>query len=363
MRRYALIVIVLLLALLAGPIQIARSMPNNGPDSAARAQMDPVALARLGRYLRPDALLYAAVRTDPASFAQLDRVMARFQAALPPGALDPGLPLRVESLLSELIGLDFTRLVRPWMGDVAALAIYPQDALVGAEWRYGSSDYPVMAAIAITDRNVAAAFVEQNAAGWTRTDRAGYTVFMPQDEYNHSGILIRDDVLIIASYADLLPLDGPPAFSLTHSRTFNKTIALLPGSSYNALMYVDLPMLIAQAVGDDYDVQPEARVLINAVLRMIGPEAAGMTVGDERGIVIDVVQPVGNIAALEALDLAFGPGTPVDPAFVTALPGTAALVLHGANPGAIYDMARQAAGALTGGGLLQAPVTDSIFRP
>lgn len=292
-------------------------------------------LTALAAYYPLQAPLFAAMRTDDAYIAELDAALAGVLAKLPEGTVPPGFSLRsaLNMLAAQTGTADFDAAVRPWLGDTAAVGF------LSPEGMSGSSQEFVIAA-QITDRAAAAAFWKAlldrtNSTYGEITDRA-YTFYtMDIEAPEEGGLLITDDVMLLG-VGDLRAMLLTREARLNQYAAFTDALTLLPADRYNAVIYMDAAA-IARAMPDS-----EAQLAAG----LVGTQMVGLTVLDDRSLVIDAVSLAGE-QSLESLGLNLGALTPVDPAFAAHLPADASLVAHAANLRALYDAVIGLAGANT----------------
>lgn len=354
-RFSLLLILALVVALLPiAPGQLPRLTRAADAPERPSPQQQVDAILPLATYFPDDTLAFAAVRTDQGYIDTLDNLLLRLETAVSPSSAGT---LWVSELLEEIAyeatDSGFQSSIRPWLGNVAAAGVLspvPMYIPEGEEDDYYYYDYfgdyevAVVAVFAIADRIAATDFAaglidDQLAYGdWTRTDRLEYTLFTPEYIYDAGGILVRDDVMVITTNANALPLTGPYFPSLADSPMFLETMLKLAAESYNALVYVDTAMLVATLVGEYEDLTPEARLLLTPLIRLIGPDALGAAILDGRVLTLDALITPGNLTGLESLGLVTeAPVQGVDPGFLANVPGNAALVIHGTNANMLYS--------------------------
>lgn len=331
MRRLReILTLIVLIAVLAGPTAALAQMAPAGGTLRAQAGAD------LAVYFPRETLVYASVDVSAGRIETLDALLARVQAALPPEVLDPMMAVSVTMLLDmvtgELNGKTFAESVRPWLGDRLALGVLPPDYLFDYDWN-NDDQTPVLVAAEVTDRGAASSFVSElltNAGMVFDVNRiAAYDLF-DVESYDFTGyVMVRDDVLLIATEQAYLPTDGLPVDHLGTNPYFAETLALLPGADYGIMAYIDTPMLLANVIGSEYNEDPGARLLLTLVLRMLGPTAVGGSLIGGETLALDVAQAVGNVTVLEALGVTFTPLPASDLRFLGALPASTALIIQG----------------------------------
>ena len=179
----------------------------------------PIAeLNDLARYFPADTPIFAAVRTDDAFFSELDGLVAKVAAALPPGTIPP--VTIVDALDMALADanppMSFQEDIRPWLGDTIAFGVLEIPAEDGAATRMlrrrtFDGEAPVLVAVAITDRAAVTDFfvngMTEADVEFERTDEADFTVITPSDSSVEFAketpvIVIRDDALFVTNQAD-----------------------------------------------------------------------------------------------------------------------------------------------------------------
>ena len=299
----------------------------------------PIAeLNDLARYFPADTPIFAAVRTDDAFFSELDGIIAKVAAALPPDAVSS--IMTIEEALNEALAdaeppMNFQEDIRPWLGDTAAFGVLEIPAQDGSSIEmFGrrtplDEDAPVLVAVSITDRAAVTEFFvngfTENDVEFERTDETEYTLFTVPDNSDDPAVVIRDDVLLVTNLPDsatTLP-DG----NLGGSADFNDTFALLPGDDYNISVYVDFGAFIEESIANDPDAQ-EFMGLFGNMFNAIGPQAWGATLLDGVSLTLDAAQRITDSAALEELGLPFMNATPIDPAFAAHIPAGATFSVH-----------------------------------
>jgi hypothetical protein len=344
MHKRIVFVIFLALLTLAIGVNLAAAQTSRFPQ-----------LEALTVYYPSNTLAYAAVRSDPAYLETLSGLYDYVIARLPEDMLDSSTPQSLDDLLNELFqgfGGDFETTVRPWLGESAALGVLPYRNFV--EMRL---------AIAITDQAAAVKALTRPLVrdGWVEQQQSGYTLFFKDNDFDNSTITVFPTAMIISSETlSSLETAGVESPNLSSSTYYNDAVALLPGSSYNVLGYVDTPMVLATNVGSDSSRSQGERLLLTALIRMVGPTALGGTLTGEKTLTLDVAQRFGNRAGLDALGIQLpGTGQTLDAGFLANVPSDAVLVAHGANINNAYEFVRTNLGEIVNViGLLPAGSSD-----
>lgn len=330
----------LVIILLLGALGIISVMP---------ALATPVSeLNALARYYPSDTPIFAAVRTDDAFFSELDGILAKIAAALPPGTVPPLTVVEAfDMALAEANPpLNFQQDIRPWLGDTMAFGVLEIPAQEGAtsqmlRSRAFDDDAPVLVAVAITDRAaVTDFFVNGMTAGdveFERSDEASYTLITPVED-EKTTIVIRDDVLFVTNRPD--SATTIPDGSLASSAAFNETFALLPGDDYNVSVFMDFGAFLEAGMVNDPDAQ-ELMGLFGGMFSAIGPQAWGATLLDGVSLTLDAAQRITDASAFEQLGLPLTSMKAINPAFAAHIPAGATLSIHSTDLnrsiGSLYD--------------------------
>jgi hypothetical protein len=292
----------------------------------AQADVDVQALAR---YFPEDTLVYASIRSDEAYFETLDGLLAQVATTLNEvGVAMP--PLSVGNLLAGITntGGSFEETLRPWLGDSIALGV------LGVEGIMSSGDTPLIIAFDLSNRDAAVAFLEAEAlrsGNVTRTEADDLLIFADDDPQPDQFMVVTDDALLalLSTPLEILPTEQ----SLQDNETFIETIGQLPESSYNALLYADVPGLLdAGLASADTQPNPQDMQAINLMFDLVGAHAIGLTMLDQGTLVADVVGLPGEM-------MLPGSSTPIAPAFAAYIPANASLVIQGADLRAVYESA------------------------
>lgn len=317
MKRLLLVAIVLF---------IFGTLPVTAAPTAQRRYGE---LEALTTYFPKASMLYVAVRTDADHIATLDNLLQSVIAQLPGNVLPPDFPTTLTTTLNlftpQVTGGSFDDTVRPWLGGVLAVGIYP--ARESAAGRIVAQ---------ITNPQAAITAVEAAFPGWQRQNLTDYVVFSNSSDRNR--LAIYQDVLILYSWSDET---GPQQFhavvpDVSANPYYTAALSRLPENSYNLLAFVDTPLLLAynERNNDDDGSGP----LRTALYRMIGPTAFGGTILAGNTLTLDMAQAVGNRVGMDALGISFpGEGATLNPAILERVPRDAFMVLHAADPGALLN--------------------------
>lgn len=294
----------------------------SAPAVIAAPTADLVALAR---YAPSDSLAFAAIRTDDAYLQTLDSLFTTVAAKLPSGIVPPGIALQplLNLAAQQITGQDFATGIRTWLGDTAALAVLSPNP-DSRNFQLG-----LLAAISITDRAAAEAFVTKLSAlaNLTPAPGDGYTLF--EGAGGVLNVLVGKDVILIgSSTVDLRAVYANVSDSLLANPEFNQTLSLLPASQYNIIIYNDTSAILNTIPGFMSDLE---------FYRIINAQVLGFTVLDDRAYVVDAAFNVGDTSPLATLGLTPPVINPVDLSFAAFIPSDASLVFHSANARAWYD--------------------------
>ncbi|MBL8161268.1 MAG: DUF3352 domain-containing protein [Anaerolineae bacterium] len=330
LKRLAFVMLLVLFTLTIG-----------GSLAAAQSQRFPQ-LETLTAYFPTNTLVYGAVRSDPAYIETLSGLYDYVVARLPQDVIGSDVPPTLAEVLNQTFAGfdgDFDTTVSPWLGESIALGVLP----------YRNS-IEMRLVIAITDQAAALKTLTRPLArdGWVEQQQPGYTRFVKDNDYDDSSIVVFPNVIIISSeQLTSLETAGVESPNLSSSPYYSDAIALLPAASYNLLAYVDTPMVLATSVGSDWSRSQGERLLMAALIRMVGPTAAGGTLTGEKTLTLDVAQRFGNRAGLDALGIQLpGTGQTLDTNFLANVPSDAVLVAHGANLNNGYEFVRNNLGEI-----------------
>lgn len=309
-------------SLLFGLVLLSLLLNVTVPVLAVQPEPDLTALAQ---YFPFDTSAFAAFRTDDATIAELDAVVARVLAKLPEGLAPPDFSLTsaLDQLAREADLNDFSEF-RAWLGDTAAAGRIMEDDpnTPGVE---GS-----LFAAAITDRAAAEAFwkaILDRSGGQNYNVEEGdaYTLYaIETDPPTDAGLLFTDDVMLLG-VANLPQLLLTRDAKLAQNDTFRQTLELLPAEDYAAVVYLDTP-----ALAED---NPNSQMATD----ILGQQAIGLTILDERSLVVDVASKLGDMSTLQGMGLSLPELQPINPAFAANVPGDVSLLAHSTNIKALYD--------------------------
>jgi hypothetical protein len=294
--------------------------------SGVQAQ-DDVDVRALARYFPDDTLVYAAIRSDDAYFETLDGLIARVTAVLSEVGL-PVWPQPVGEMIAEITNADgsFEETLRPWLGDSIAVGILSLQGFVNR------GDTPIIVAFDISDQEALLSFLETNAFpndDITPREEGGALIFTPDDSRPDQGFAVTEDALIAFLNTPIALLSDDQ--SLRENETFIETIDQLPESSYNALLYANVPTMLDNGL-EIAEARPNRRDMqaVNLIFDLVGAHALGLTVLDNGALVADLVGLPGEM-------MLPGSSTPISPDFAAAIPANASVVIHGADLRAVYD--------------------------
>jgi hypothetical protein len=308
------------------------------------AQVAITDLAALARFVPDKAPVYIGFRTDDDYLATLDAVAQRINAAVP----DADIPPLFESLddvigESGLFGEDatFASAVRSWLGAAGSISILSVGDLMNSE----RTDPPVFISLEVTDRAAAESFwsVLETTQDYTRGALGDYTLFSPPASASDDpSVAIGDNIMFVASVPGSIPSSEVGA-SLLADETFSSTLALLPESRYNFVVFANLRDVM-QAIFDEAssDMSGMSALSTNlaGIIQNYPPIAFGATNLDARSFAIDFALPLANLASFyEDNGISPVPNAPLNPLFRERIPAGTPLVAHGADLQAVYRQA------------------------
>lgn len=310
MKQRLLFFLVLLALLLAAP--------------ALAAQTDD--LTSLAQYFPFDTTMFASFRTDDATIAELDAALALVLAKLPEGIAPPDISLQsaLDDLARQADLNDFSDF-RAWLGDTAAAGRIMEDDpdTAGIEG--------ALFVAQISDRAAAEAFwkaILDRPGGQPRyrvEEGDAFTLYaIESDPPTDAGLLFTDDVMLLG-VANLPQILLTRDAKLAQNDSFRQTLDMLPADSYTGLVYVDLPALA--------EVTPNTQI----AAALLGQQAIGFTLLDERSLVMDVASRLGDSAMLDNLGVSLPALQPVDTAFAANLPADTSFAIHTGNLKAVYE--------------------------
>jgi hypothetical protein len=288
-------------------------------------------LTALARYFPDSTPLFVVVNIGDSTLEQLDLVLGQVRELLPEGTIPP---VTVTGLLDQGLnsefGVGFQTAIRPWLGETAALGMMNLDM--------NSSDAPVIVAIAITDRVKATAFVADLLASqienkwYTKEESESYTLFVPtKDSFQSTIYAINDGAIFIVEDMELL---GMPAAPLSDNPKFTDTLAQLPGDSYGIQVYLDYSSFATLLQEQSVDSMGMMSTVFGDVYSIIGAQAYGFALLDNRAFVMDIVQTYNDTAILEQYGLTMDyTGSPVDASFARYLPADTQAAVFSSNLG------------------------------
>ncbi|NWF69042.1 MAG: DUF3352 domain-containing protein [Chloroflexi bacterium] len=274
-------------------------------------------LTVLSAYFPADTVMFAALRSDDGYLETLNSVIARLQQRVDQ-------PVQtIQDALDETIGgigddATFAEDVRPWLGSTIAIGARNLDS------RFGPT---VVLALAVTDREAAAAFIASRP-NVTASEEDGYTEFTTGAE---QAFRLYDQALLFAERAVMLD-EISEGDRLNSSEDFTATLTLLPEPDYNIVLYVQssalFDLLRVQAAVEGADAMTEAML---AQMGSVGSVAVGLAVLDGRHFTIDAASRASadtDAAMLPATD-----APAVDLSVAGRVPAGAPLVIFATDLG------------------------------
>lgn len=263
-------------------------------------------------------LMFGAVRTDDAFITELDSALAPLYPLsedLPPNftlqtALD-------EAIADAIPNGSFATVIRPWLGDTAAVGIYIPQRYFDDPTLFNPDDLlddsEGVIAVAVRDRGeleqalrfVAAA----NDVSLEGEERGIYKVYAVDDD---TLIAISDTVMLIGEPEIMASSGvlGGDFSALGASEDFQAAIRALPDSGYNAVLYFSQPVFVETYTVIAANGTPAAQAEANESLqfmRQIASVSVGFTILDGRTFTADTAIAGGTLTLPDvgAVDLAF----------------------------------------------------------
>lgn len=274
----------------------------------------------MAAYLPADAEFAAFARIDGDYLDTLSDVVNTVVAKFP-AELTAQIPtVNLQQMLEMQVG----QLEDTGIGDYVAVSISNMAVTMDREV---SNDDEVRAYIVVqvADRAALEDFLSErgNLEGEADGDWTRY----PIDRTTN--LFVGNQVAYITN-AEQMQLDGLP---LSDDGPFSETIAQLPETNYNILVYADLGPLFAASMEMMPAESMEVFETMGMDLSEFGPIAFGATILDGRSLVIDsYVSPFPMMAAM-------GISGQIDPAFAANIPAEFSFVIHGTNLQAAFDAA------------------------
>lgn len=258
-------------------------------------------LADLAAYVPQDALVYIGIRTDADSIAAFDALLAEVSAGLPNvGTLSVSdIAAAYELRLDELT----------WLGDAIGIAFVPDNTST-----YGNVQ-PVLI-VHLADPDAAQAYLSSRAGS--------------------SNVEFRGTVALIADSTTLARINASAGDALNQEPRFNDAINALDAPRYAALVYADLPAIIARDRGNSQRYAPAQQALLTtAFLRLLGAVAIGVTRAENGDLLMDVALTAPNQAGIAPFGLSIAPQS-VSADALAAVPDDTFAIWHGANLLGLY---------------------------
>jgi hypothetical protein len=277
--------------------------------SGASAQSDdPRDLLALAQLAPAESEVFFAARIDDDYLATLNGLVATVAGA---GAelgmtLPESLP-RIQDLVASVIDANAT----PEQVD-AVLALLGDTAAASTRNVDGREVFALY--LTITDREALVAAINPTGLGLNEAGVVGrFTLYRTPNV--PTALLVADDLAIITDDDAALIASGDYP-KLAEASEFTKTVAALPASAYNALVYIS-GEVVSQSLGNQPGISLSSELVLGATILDTG--------------------------AL-SLDLAFNAGgredefAPIDPTFARFIPAGANGVLHGTDLGGLIEM-------------------------
>ncbi|MBN1966292.1 MAG: DUF3352 domain-containing protein [Anaerolineae bacterium] len=326
MKKLTILVVIVALLVGALPLSIAAAAPTTD-------------LTALAAYLPAVAPVYVAVDVSEMTIDTLDSLIARIAARLPEGTIPP---IQMRTLLDQALsdvtpGVGFEEGVRTWLGDVIALGVISLETQYDDDY-FNDNEMPGLGVVQITDRAAAEAFINHAASRDIESGQlvvsseGGWTVYAEAQNPTNSGILVGDDVAIVA----IRTLDEALAGyddTLDNNPAFVDAFASLPLDTYGAGVYYDIGAVLEAQMAMVQDMMgeipggaAEMQVMTQAMAFADTGLALGFTFLDNTALTMDGAMQIDLDAFAE---LGVPPLTgAIDPAFVTRIPAGAQYVIH-----------------------------------
>ncbi|QPC83892.1 hypothetical protein G4Y79_05805 [Phototrophicus methaneseepsis] len=331
MRKMALLATMLIL-LLAGTTQ-------------AR---DKDTLTSLARYYADDTAIYLSARTDedfaPVLTDLVDRLRLFFPKDVP--------PITAEALLNmfaqQTAGGTFEATYGTWVGDSAAFGL-----TLDVDYMMASMNDmpPFFISVAITDRDAAMAFLDEQVShdesgeliGYSLIEEGGLTIYLA-DESEDATYAVGDDVLFITPDVELLPREAVEN-PLAAQADFNETVALLPNEAYNILAYIDsgavnrfsqdLSTAVLAAENTTNSGMPG---MLQQLSNVQGVQAWGFVVLDGDTLTMDLATNITDTTLYDEAGISLTTLPALDTAFTTHIPSNALMVAQSSDFGPTVQM-------------------------
>lgn len=327
MRKIIILLFVIVLTLSALPMTVGATPISE--------------LTALASYFPAETPIFVSLRTDDAYFEELDGLYSTLASKLP-GVVPP---LDVMSMLdlgaSQIIpNADFKTAIRSWAGDTAAIGVLSLDNQVDQD-RSNDEQGNYVLALTITNRAAAEDFLvngfNEQDIEFTQETVGNATIFEPEYFNGEGAIILRDDVLLAGTLAEVTMVNEGVASSLASNPEFGATLDLLPEDDYNIAAYFNLGDVLNSAFENMPDSQGMSMGFFTSLSEVAGTQAFGITLMDGRSLVFDYAQKLGDASAIEALGLQIANLGSIDPAFAQHIPANAPLVIHSTNLKALVE--------------------------
>jgi hypothetical protein len=319
MKRFAILFVTLALLLALLP-------------AAAQSTPDLTALAQ---YFPGQTPVYVSLRTDDGYIEVLESIRARFEAALPAGAMDDTtVPMALDASVRDMLQDDgsFAADVRPWLGDSVAFGLLNLDSMM--EQPNGG---PYLVALQISDRAAAEAFfapiIARGGDMVVAEITDAYSLYtLAETGSGPMAIYFDDQALFITNKLEALPMGGPLNSPLAEQEAFQSAMATLPADGYNIAVYADygafMQAALTEASSSMSTGEAEMMAMVEPFFTAFGGAAVGFTVLDERALTMDLALEY-DVSALGAMAPDMSSFAPFDPAFAIHLPAGTQLAIQG----------------------------------
>lgn len=333
--------------------------------TAAAAPPPTRDLAGLAAHYPANTGLFMAVRTDDEMIDTLDMLYAQLEAAVISldgpvaspasfSAQTSSTPVHdaLDELSRETFGGSFDVMIRPWLGDTAALGIMDWNVVAevgvfdNADQVLVDGTFPYLLAVELADADLA---FEQIGGLFSMLTSDGTLTEISAGDYRYyrlrdavAGVLLTPEALLFGTPNEVLnAIDAPPP-TLLDTPDFLDTLDKLPEDAYSGLFYIDYSQM-TDAIVYAAELDPftdeftdEQLEFFDPFFDAIGGVAFGFTMFEGDTLVMDYVQ-TGSYDALQALGYETALPFRIDPAFANRLPTDTALVVMQGDLKSLYE--------------------------
>jgi hypothetical protein len=290
-------------------------------------------LTALAAYYSEEVLFFGAIRTDEDYLAQLDALLQQAATTLNPDDEAPSFVQLLDALTNDLANTTFEDGVRPWLGNTLALGM-----AIDTEQLMETGEFPGFIAASVTDKAAALktidAVLKQNnlTRSYDISRRGAFTLYTA-DFSGDPSFAVGDDVLFFGTDVSAFPFN-PVKTPLAESVDFVESLAQLPESTYNALIYVNAPALMEMNAAVSEMMGQTTAPALAAFNNLTNSQVWGFTILDDTTLVVDIATRT-DLAGLADLGLNTVIPNAVDVDFAQRIPVDAAFVMHSSDFGAV----------------------------